>query len=118
MLVENVKGFETSDTRDKLLSTLQSCDYIIQVNLRTYTYTHTHILSHIVGHGKVLDSRMRGAMFDCNHFKTFGLPHIAIVLQVIQWLLLSSVYARGSNISHTGSKCLTCHGLANSSKGK
>ena len=30
------------------------------------------------------------------------------------WSLLSSVYARGSKISHTGGKCVTCHGLHNS----
>ena len=28
--------------------------------------------------------------------------------------LLSGVYARGSKISHTGGKCVTCHGLHNS----
>ena len=28
--------------------------------------------------------------------------------------LLSGVYARGSKISHTGSKCVTCRGLHNS----
>ena len=28
-------------------------------------------------------------------------------------LLLSGVYARGSKISHTGGKCVTCHGLHN-----
>ena len=27
------------------------------------------------------------------------------------WSLLSGVYARGSKISHTGGKCVTCHGL-------
>ena len=31
-----------------------------------------------------------------------------------RWSLLSSVYARGSTRSHTGSKCVTCSGLTNS----
>ena len=28
-----------------------------------------------------------------------------------RWSLLPGVYARGSKISHTGGKCVTCHGL-------
>ena len=28
-----------------------------------------------------------------------------------RWSLLSGVYARGSKISHTGGKCVTCRGL-------
>ena len=35
-----------------------------------------------------------------------------------RWSLLSGVYARGSKISHTGGKCVTCSGLANSRKGQ
>ena len=31
-----------------------------------------------------------------------------------RWSLLSGVYARGSKRSHTGCKCVTCGGLANS----
>ena len=31
-----------------------------------------------------------------------------------RWSLLPGVNARGSKISHTGSKCVTCHGLHNS----
>ena len=31
-----------------------------------------------------------------------------------RWYLLSGVYARGSKRSHTGGKCVTCSGLANS----
>ena len=31
-----------------------------------------------------------------------------------RWFLLSDVYARGSKRSHTGGKCVTCSGLANS----
>ena len=30
---------------------------------------------------------------------------------VSHWSLLSGVYARESKISHTGVKCVTCHGL-------
>ena len=30
---------------------------------------------------------------------------------MIRWSLLSGVYARGSKISHTGGKCVTCRGL-------
>ena len=33
-------------------------------------------------------------------------------------LLLSGVYARGSKISHTGGKCVTCSGLTNSGEGQ
>ena len=32
--------------------------------------------------------------------------------------LLSGVYARGSKISHTGGKCVTCSGLTNSREGQ
>ena len=31
-----------------------------------------------------------------------------------RWSLLSGVYAKGSKISHTGSKCVTCRGLHHS----
>ena len=31
-----------------------------------------------------------------------------------RWALLSGVYVRGSKISHTGGKCVTCSGLTNS----
>ena len=32
----------------------------------------------------------------------------------MRWSLLSGVYARGSERSHTGGKCIICSGLANS----
>ena len=35
-----------------------------------------------------------------------------------RWSLLSGVYARGSKISHTGGKCVTCSGLTNSIEGQ
>ena len=35
-----------------------------------------------------------------------------------RWSLLSGVYARGSETSHTGGKCVTCSGLTNSREGQ
>ena len=53
--------------------------------------------------------------------RQFRSPHIVIHSTVFfgrdtksWWSLLSGVYARGSNKSHTGGKCVTCSGLTNS----
>ena len=35
---------------------------------------------------------------------------------ISRWSLLSGVYARGSKRSHTGGKCVNCHGLHYSSR--
>ena len=35
-----------------------------------------------------------------------------------RWSLLSGVYARGSKRSHTGGKCVICHGLTISREGQ
>ena len=46
----------------------------------------------------------------------FFTPHLPVSVgrdTKSRWSLLSGVYARGSKISHTGGKCVTCSGLTN-----
>ena len=49
--------------------------------------------------------------------RQFCSPHIYMSFgrdNKSRWSLLSGVYAKGSKISHTGGKCVTCSGLTNS----
>ena len=48
--------------------------------------------------------------------RQFHSPHICLSFgrDKSWWSLLSGVYAKGSNRSHTGGKCVTCSGLTNS----
>ena len=56
----------------------------------------------------------------CRRFETLTIsftPHLPVSFgrdTKSRWSLLSGVYARGSKISHTGGKCVTCSGLTNS----
>ena len=70
-----------------------------------------------------LDWRPGGPRFEscCDNFASelcqFRLPDLPVSFggdTKSRWSLLSGVYARGSKISHTGGKCVTCRGLHHS----
>ena len=72
---------------------------------------------------RALDWRPGGPAFEscCDNLASelwqFRLPDLPVSFEEntkIRRSLLSGVYARGSKISHTGGKCVTCRGLHHS----
>ena len=63
---------------------------------------HTHARTHTHTHARTL-SRWLQSTYARTHTHAHTLSRC--------WSLLSGVYARGSKISHTGGKCVTCRGL-------
>ena len=72
--------------------------------------------------GRAPDCQSRGRWFNSTYrrFETLAIsftPHLPVCFgrdTKSWWSLLSGVCARGSKISHTGGKCVTCSGLTNS----
>ena len=77
-------------------------------------------------HGRAPDCQSRGRWFNPTYrrFETEAIsftPHLPVYFgrdTKSRWSLLSGVYARGSERSHTGGKCVTCSGLTNSREGQ
>ena len=91
-----------------------------------YMCIHVQLCIHVGSGGRAVERRTvnRGdggsiPPTAVSKLRQFRSPHICLCLSEeidikSRWSLLTGVYARGSKISHTGGKCVTCSGLTNS----